>query len=90
VGDNRTDVRSKGPELDQLMSLIPCTHDSRQRSIDVTCGERCESFPECLPPASPQVRGRISSMFQAGAVERDAIEALLATLEAVLQDESPL
>jgi hypothetical protein len=29
-------------------------------------------------------------MFQAGAVERDALEALLATLEAVLQDEPPL
>jgi hypothetical protein len=65
-------------------------HDGRQRPIDVTCGERCERFPKCLPPSSPQLRQRIANTFQAGAVERDTVESLLATLEALVQDEPPL
>jgi hypothetical protein len=69
------------------MSLMPCAHDGRQRPLDVTCGERCERFPTCLPRSSQQLRRQIAGTFQAGAVERDTIEALLATLEALLQDQ---
>jgi hypothetical protein len=71
------------------MSLTPCTHDGRQRPIDVTCGDRCERFPKCLPPSSSQLRQRIAGTFQAGAVERDTLEELLATLKALLHDEPP-
>ena len=71
------------------MSLIPCARDGRQRPADVTCTERCERFPKCVPPASPQVKSSIADTLQAGAVERNTVETLLATLEATLWDDSP-
>jgi hypothetical protein len=71
------------------MSLIPCARDGRQRPVDVTCAERCERFPTCVPPASPPVKGSIASTLQAGALERNTVETLLATLEAALRDDSP-
>jgi hypothetical protein len=71
------------------MSLTPCAHDGRQRPVDFTCAERCERFPKCVPPTSPQVKGRIARTLQAGAVERNTVERLLATLEAALRDDSP-
>jgi hypothetical protein len=66
---------------------MPCRHDGRQRPVDVTCAERCERFPNCLPSESPQLKTSISGALRAGAVERAAIEELLATLEATLQIE---
>jgi hypothetical protein len=71
------------------MSLMPCAHDGRQRPVDVTCAERCERFPKCIPPTSPQAESKIASMLQAGAIERNAIETLLATLEMALRANSP-
>jgi hypothetical protein len=71
------------------MSLMPCAHDGRQRPVDVTCAERCERFPKCILPTSPQAKSKIASMLQAGAIERNAIETLLATLEMALRANSP-
>jgi hypothetical protein len=51
-------------------------HNGRQRPIDVTC-RTLQLLPTCLPPSSPQVRRTISGTFQAGAVEREAIESVL-------------
>lgn len=70
------------------MSLRPCVHDGRQRPADITCSERCEHFPTCMPPRSAEVKEEIVSTLQAGAVERKTIETLLAALEE-LQDDSP-
>ena len=67
--------------------MTPCAHDGRQRPVAVTCCERCARFPACLPKASPQLRAEVASMFRAGAIERDAIKALLATLEAALDGD---
>jgi hypothetical protein len=69
------------------MSLTPCAYDGRQRPVAVTCCERCERFPACLPKASPQLRAQVAGTFRAGAVEHDAIMALLATLKAALDDD---
>jgi hypothetical protein len=69
------------------MSLTPCAHDGRQRPAAVTCGKRCERFPACLPPESPQLRSSIGGSFQAGAVERATIAVLLATLEAMIRGD---
>jgi hypothetical protein len=71
------------------MSLTPCAHDGRQRPVAVTCCERCERFPACLPEASPQLRAQVVGTFRAGAVERDAIMTLLVTLKAALKDDEP-
>jgi hypothetical protein len=70
------------------MSLRPCVRDGRQRPVHVTCCEHCELFPRCLPPESSQLRASIGDTFQAGALERETIAELLATLEATLQGES--
>jgi hypothetical protein len=69
------------------LSLIPCKYDGRQRPVDVTCCERCERFPKCVPSASPKLRASIDGTLRAGAVERDTIAALLDTLEAALPDD---
>jgi hypothetical protein len=71
------------------MSLKPCARDGHQRPVDITCAERCEGFPACLPSASRQLRVQVASTFLAGAVERDAIMALLATLKAAIEDDEP-
>lgn len=68
------------------MSLTPCAHDGRQRPADVTCAERCECFPKCVPPASPKLKSAIDGTLQAGAAERDAIVAVLDRLNALLPD----
>jgi hypothetical protein len=70
------------------MSIVPCAHDGRQRPLDVTCAKQCKRFPACLPPTSPQLKADIARMLQAGAVERDTVEKLLATLKAVLRGTS--
>jgi hypothetical protein len=66
---------------------MPCAHDGRQRPPAITCSERCTRFPACLPKASPELRAEVASTFRAGAVERDTIMALLATLEAALDGD---
>jgi hypothetical protein len=71
------------------MSLMPCAHDGRQRPVDVTCAERCERFPKCIPPTSPQAKSKIAGTLQAGAIERNTIETLLAMLEVALRTSSP-
>jgi hypothetical protein len=71
------------------MSLTPCAHDGRRRPVAVTCCERCERFPACLPPASPQLRAEIAGTCRAGTVEREMIALLLDTLEAIVQDDEP-
>ena len=71
------------------MSLMPCAHDGRQRPVDITCAERCERFPKCILPTSPQAKSRIVGTLQAGAIERNSIERLLATLEVALRANSP-
>jgi hypothetical protein len=68
------------------MSLTPCAYDGRQRPIDVTCAERCERFPKCVPSASPKLTAAIAGTLQAGAAERDAIASVLDTLKALLPD----
>jgi hypothetical protein len=68
------------------MSLTPCAHDGHQRPVDVTCAERCERFPECVPSASPKLKGTIDAMVQAGAAEREAIISMLDRLNALLPD----
>lgn len=73
--------------MGRLMSLTPCAHDGRQRPAPVTCAKLCDRFPACLPNTSQQLRVQIASTFSAGAVERDAIMALLATLKAALEDD---
>jgi hypothetical protein len=70
------------------MSLTPCLHDGRQRPADVTCGERCERFPKCVPSASPNLKALIGDLLQAGRVERETIEELLARLEAAQMGNS--
>ena len=71
------------------MSLMPCAHDGRLRPVVITCAERCERFPKCIPPTSPQAKSRIVGTLQAGAIERNSIETLLATLEVALRANSP-
>jgi len=66
---------------------MPCKHDGRQRPVDVTCCERCERFPKCVPSASTKLRASIDGTLRAGEVERDTIVALLDTLEAALPDD---
>ena len=66
---------------------MPCKHDGRQRPVDVTCCERCERFPKCVPPASPTLRASIDGTLRAGEIEREAVAALLDTLEAALPDD---
>ena len=68
------------------MSLTPCVHDGRQRPVNVTCGERCERFPKCMPSASLTLKTSISHTLRAGAVERSTTAGLLMTLEATLQE----
>ena len=68
------------------MALTPCAHDGRQRPVDVTCGERCERFPKCVPPAGPRLKAAIAGAVQAGAAERDAIVSMLDRLNALLRD----
>jgi len=68
------------------VSLTPCKRDGRQRPVDVTCCERCEQFPKCVPSASPRLIASIEGMLQAGKVERDTIAALLNTLQGTLPD----
>jgi hypothetical protein len=68
------------------MSFTPCAHDGRQRPTDVTCAERCQRFPKCVPPASPKLKRAIDGTLQAGAAERDAIVAVLVRLRALLPD----
>jgi hypothetical protein len=68
------------------MALTPCVHDGRQRPGDVTCGERCDRFPKCVPPAGPRLKAAIAGTVQAGAAERDAIVAVLDRLAALLPD----
>jgi hypothetical protein len=71
------------------MSLTPCAHDGRQRRPAVTCAERCERFPKCLPAASPELRAEIAGTCRAGTVEREMIALLLDTLGAIVQDDEP-
>jgi hypothetical protein len=63
---------------------MPCAHDGRQRPAAVTCAERCERFPKCVPSASPKLKTVIDGTLQAGAAERDAIASVLDTLEALV------
>jgi hypothetical protein len=63
---------------------MPCAHDGRRRPVAVTCGERCERFPNYVPSASPKLKTAIDGTLQAGAAERDAIASVLDTLEALL------
>ena len=78
---------ARDDETDQAMSLTPCVHGHGQLPVARTCAERCEGFPGCLPPASPQLKTSISGSFQAGAVERATIAVLLAMLEGMIRGD---
>jgi hypothetical protein len=47
---------------------------------------RCKHFPTCLPRESDALCEEIDSNFHAGAVERERVLALLATLEAMIRN----
>jgi len=49
-------------------------------------GLRCKQFPASFPRESDALLEEIASRFRAGAVEREMLLALLATLEAMIRD----
>jgi hypothetical protein len=68
------------------MSLTTCAHGCGKLPDTDTCGLRCKEFPACYPRQSDALRQEIETCFHAGAVERERVVALLATLEAMIRD----
>ncbi len=68
------------------MSLTTCAHGCGKLADTETCALRCQAFPACFPRESDALREEIDSSFHAGAVERERVLALLATLETMIRD----
>jgi hypothetical protein len=68
------------------MSLTTCAHGCGKLPDTETCALRCKEFPACYPRQSDALRREIAGSFRAGAVERERVLALLATLEAMIRN----
>jgi hypothetical protein len=68
-----------------LLTLKPCTYNSRQLPDAVTCGERCTDFPACLPLPSPEILATVSQFSADAERERSSAEAVACALSDVYE-----
>jgi hypothetical protein len=55
------------------MSIRRCDHLRQQLAAIATCGARCELFPACLPPPTPELAARVAAWRSAADQEGAAV-----------------
>jgi hypothetical protein len=58
------------------VSLECCHWTGTKLADNSTCGARCQTFPNCLPPPSPQLAQRVAAFHSDTAAEYDAAETI--------------
>jgi hypothetical protein len=70
-------LNGKEPRL----SLQRCAHSGATLAGNATCGARCEAFPDCLPPPSPELAAAIALQLHEVAGEHEAATAIHEVLD---------